>query len=115
MTDVVTRLVVRGDGSLAVLDQFENKMEAAGKATDRATGAVANYEARMAKARAAMEAGNAISTQTIARRSAEQRAFDGLASPKPLDHQPRIDFRRPRRAAFCFGAPNVERHPHDQS
>ncbi|MHA6731747.1 phage tail length tape measure family protein [Devosia sp. A369] len=104
MTDVVTRLVVRGDGSLAVLDQFENKMEAAGKATDRATGAVTNYEARMAKARAAMEAGNAISTQTVARRSAEQRAFDGLASSVDKSYGLRIRLEREAERAAVSAA-----------
>jgi hypothetical protein len=104
MTDVVTRLVVRGDGSLAVLDQFENKMEAAGKATDRATGAVANYEARMAKARAAMEAGNVISTQTVARRSAEQRAFDGLASSVDKSYGLRIRLEREAERAAVSAA-----------
>lgn len=104
MTDVVTRLVVRGDGSLSVLDQFENKMEAAGKATDRATGAVANYEARMARARAAMEAGNAISTQTVARRSAEQRAFDGLASSVDRSYGLRIRLEREAERAAVSAA-----------
>lgn len=104
MTDVVTRLIVRGDGSLAVLDQFENKMEAAGKATDRATGAVANYEARMAKARAAMEAGNAISTQTVARRSAEQRAFEGLASSVDKSFALRIRLEREAERAAVSAA-----------
>lgn len=75
-TQPVTELTVRADGALAVLDRFEDKMEAAGAATDLTTGAVADFERRMETARKAIERGNAITTQSIERKSAEQRAWD---------------------------------------
>lgn len=104
MTDVVTKLEVRADGSLAVLDQFEKKMTDAGKATDRSTGSVASFEARMAKARAAMEAGNAIATQTVTRRSAEQRAFDTLAASVDKSYGLRIRLEREAERAAVSAA-----------
>ncbi|KRA42091.1 phage tail length tape measure family protein [Devosia sp. Root635] len=76
MTDVVTRLVVRADGSLATLDRFEKGMSDAGKATDYTSGAVASFEARMEAARQAIERGNAVATQTVARKSQEERAWE---------------------------------------
>lgn len=80
MTDVVTRLVVRADGSLATLGQFEKGMEGAGKATDYASGAVASFEKRMAAAKAATEQGLAVSTQSVARKSQEERAWEKWSS-----------------------------------
>jgi len=76
MTDQVTRLVIRADGALLALGQYERGMEEAGKATDYTTGALADFERRMEVARAAMERGNAVSTQTVARKSAEERAWE---------------------------------------
>lgn len=104
MTDVVTKLIVRADGSLSVLDQFEQKMVDAGKATDRSTGSVASFEARMAKARAAMEAGNRISTESVARRSAEQRAFDTLAASVDKSYGLRIRLEREAERASASAA-----------
>jgi len=104
MTDQVTRLIVRADGALAVLDQFEQKMSDAGKATDRSTGSVANFEARMAKARAAMDAGNKIATETVARRSAEQRAYDSLAASVDKSYSLRIRLEREAERAAVSAA-----------
>lgn len=104
MTEVVTTLITRADGSIPVLDQFEQKMEAAGKATDRTQGAVASFELRMAKARAAMEAGNAVATESIARRSAEQRAFDNLASSVDKSYGLRIRLEREAERASASAA-----------
>lgn len=104
MTEVVTRLVIRADGSMAVLDQFEKKMVDAGKATDRSTGSVASFEARMAKARAAMEAGNRIATESVARRSAEQRAFDNLAASVDKSYGLRIRLEREAERASAAAA-----------
>lgn len=109
MTDVPTRLIVRADGALQVLDQFERKMGDAGKATDRAQGAVASFEARMVAARKAIEAGNAVSTQTVARRSAEQRAYDNLASSvdKSVALRIRLEREAERAAVAAANAVNM--------
>lgn len=76
MTQAVTELIVRGDGALATLDKFDDKMVAAGQATDRSTGAVARYNAAMAQMSAAQEKGLAITTQKVERQTAEQRAME---------------------------------------
>lgn len=76
MTEQVTRLVVRADGAVAVLDSFERGMSDAGRATDYTSGAVASFEKRMAAATQAIERGNAVATQTVARKSAEERAWE---------------------------------------
>jgi hypothetical protein len=76
MTQAVTELVVRGDGAIATLDKFSGKMEAAGSATDRSTGAVDAYNAAMAKATVAQERGLAVTTQRVERITAEQRALE---------------------------------------
>lgn len=76
MTQAVTELIVRGDGALAVLNQFETDMENSGIAAERTTGAVANFEARIAKATAQIAANNAVTTQSIERRTTEQRVLE---------------------------------------
>ena len=76
----VTELIVRGDGAIATLDRFEDKMEAAGAATDRSTGAVDAYRAAMAKASAAQEKGLAVTTQSVERMSREQRQWENLGA-----------------------------------
>ena len=76
MPQAVTELIVRGDGALQVLDRFEKGMEASGQATERTTGAVASFEQRMAKAAEQIAKGNALTTQSIERRTAEQRALE---------------------------------------
>lgn len=96
MTDVVTRLVVRADGSLAVLDQFGNKMEAAGQAADVATGGVARFEAAQKRMMDAQQRGLAITTENIARRTKEQRVFEQAASS--IDRQFALRIRLEREA-----------------
>lgn len=80
MTDVVTRLVVRADGSLAVLDQFGKKMSDAGQAADMATGGVARFEAAQRRMQEAQQRGLAVTTENIARKTREQRVFEQAAS-----------------------------------
>jgi hypothetical protein len=94
MTDVVTRLVVRADGSLAVLDQFGKKMSDAGAAADRATGGVARYEAAQRKMQEAQQRGLAISTESIARKTREQRVFEQAASSIDKNYALRIRLER---------------------
>ena len=102
MTDVVTRLVIRADGSLATLDRFEKGMGDAGKATDYASGAVTSFEKRMAAARTAMERGNAIATETVARKSAEQRAWERWSAT--VDKTTALRIRLEREAAQASAA-----------
>lgn len=102
MTDVVTRLIVRADGSLATLDQFEKGMGDAGKATDYASGAVASFEKRMEAARAATERGLAVSTQTVARKSQEERAWEKWSST--VDRTTGLRIRLEREAATAAAA-----------
>lgn len=97
MAQAVTELVVRGDGALAVLDRFERGMEDAGTATDRTTGAVADFERRMEAARVAIERGNAITTQSIERKTAEQRAWDKWSAT--VDRAQALRIRLEREAA----------------
>lgn len=97
MSDVVTRLVVRADGSLATLDQFERGMQGAGQATDYASGAVADFERRMDAARAAIERGNAVSTQSVARKTAEERAWEKWSAT--VDRTTALRIRLEREAA----------------
>lgn len=72
----VTELVVSADGALATLDRYEDKMEAAGRATTQSTGALDRFNVAMQRARDAQEKGLAIQTESIQRRSAEQRALE---------------------------------------
>lgn len=103
MTDVVTRLVVRSDGSFAVLDQFEQKMSDAGQAADMATGGVARFEAAQKKLHAATQAGLAISTESVARRTKEQRVFEQAASAIDKSYALRIRLEREaERSAVAF-------------
>lgn len=97
MPEVVTRLVVAADGSLRTLDQFEQGMEQAGRATDYTTGAVTDFQRRMDAARAAMERGNAITTQTVQRKSAEQRAWETWSAT--VDRTTALRIRLEREAA----------------
>jgi hypothetical protein len=97
MAQTVTELVVRGDGALAVLDRFEQGMENAGRATDQTTGAVADFERRMASARAAIERGNSVTTQSIERKTAEQRAWDRWSAT--VDKSTALRIRLEREAA----------------
>ena len=83
MTQAVTELVVRGDGALAVLGQYEAAMDRAGGAADRlnqaeirSTGGLKSFEATMIKFNAAQEKNLAITTQKIDSVSREQRAFE---------------------------------------
>lgn len=76
MTQVVTELVVRADGSLATLKQYEQGMQSAGRSTEQSTGAIDRYNAAMAKFEAAQRQGLAITTQRVERVSAEQRAME---------------------------------------
>jgi regulator of replication initiation timing len=94
MTDVVTRLIVRADGSLAVLDQFGKKMSDAGAAADRATGGVARYEAAQRKMQDAQQRGLAVTTESIARRTKEQRVFEQSASAIDKQYALRIRLER---------------------
>jgi len=80
MSEVVTKLTIMADGSLRVLDAFEKGMEEAGRATDYTTGAVADFERRMARAAEQIAKGNAVTTQSIARKTAEQRAYERWSS-----------------------------------
>ncbi|WP_210246866.1 phage tail length tape measure family protein [Devosia ginsengisoli] len=80
MTDVVTRLIVRADGSLATLDQFGKKMSDAGQAADMATGGVARFEAAQKRMQDAQQRGLAVTTESVARRTKEQRVFEQAAS-----------------------------------
>lgn len=94
MTDVVTRLIVRADGSLAVLDQFGKKMSDAGQAADMATGGLARFEAAQKRMQAAQQAGLAITTENIARRTKEQRVFEQAASSIDKNYAMRIRLER---------------------
>src|SRR5690606_19984532 len=94
MTDVVTRLVVRADGSLAVLDQFGKKMSDAGQAADMATGGVARYEAAQRKMQEAQQRGLAVSTESAARRTKEQRVCEQAASSIDKNFALRIRLQR---------------------
>ncbi|MHA6690601.1 phage tail length tape measure family protein [Devosia sp. A449] len=96
MTDVVTRLVVRADGSLVPLDQFGKKMSDAGQAADMATGGVARFEAAQKKMQEAQSRGLAVSTESVARRSKEQRVFEQAASS--IDKQFALRIRLEREA-----------------
>lgn len=104
MTQAVTELIVRGDGALAVLDRFEDKMAAAGVATDVTTGAVADFERRMETARQAIERGNAITTQSIERKTAEQRAWDRWSGTVDKAHALRIRLEREAQQASVAAA-----------
>lgn len=94
MTEAVTELVVRGDGALAVLDRYEDKMTDAGQATDRSTGAIDRYNAAMAKFAAAQQQGISISTQSVARRTAEERAMERWEATLSKTSRLEIQFRR---------------------
>lgn len=94
MTDVVTRLVVRADGSLAVLDQFGKKMSDAGAAADRATGGVDRFEAAQRKLQEAQQRGLAITTESVVRRTKEQRVFEQAASAIDKTYALRIRLER---------------------
>lgn len=102
MTDVVTRLIVRADGSLATLDRFEKGMGDAGRATDYASGAVASFEKRMEAARAATERGLAVSTQSVARKSQEERAWEKWSAT--VDRTTGLRIRLEREAATAAAA-----------
>lgn len=102
MTDTVTRLIVRADGSLATLDRFEKGMGNAGKATDYASGAVASFEKRMEAARAATERGLAVSTQSVARKSQEERAWEKWSAT--VDRTSGLRIRLEREAATAAAA-----------
>ncbi|NGP18925.1 phage tail length tape measure family protein [Devosia aurantiaca] len=97
MTQAITELVVRGDGALAALDRFEASMEKAGIATEHSTGAIADFERRMAAARSAIERGNAITTESVARKTAEQRAWDKWSAT--VDRTSALRLRLEREAA----------------
>jgi len=94
MTEAVTELVVRGDGALGVLDRFEDKMIDAGQATDRSTGAIDRYNAAMAKFAAAQEQGIAITTQSVTRRTAEERAMERWQATLSKTHRLEAQLRR---------------------
>lgn len=94
MTEAVTELVVRGDGALAVLDRYEDKMTDAGQATERSTGAIDRYNAAMAKFAAAQQQGLAITTQSVARRTAEERAMDRWQATLSKTAKLEVQFRR---------------------
>lgn len=94
MTQAVTELVVRGDGALATLDRFEDKMLDAGQATERSTGAIDQYNAAMARYAAAQEKGLAITTQSVARRSAEERAMERWQATLSKTARLEVQFRR---------------------
>ena len=80
MTTVTTQLVVDASGALRVLDGFEQGMENAGKATEYASGAVADYEKRMAAANERIAKGQALTTQRVENISKEQRDWQSLGA-----------------------------------
>lgn len=97
MSEAVTRLIVDADGALRTLDAFEHGMEAAGKASANATGAVSSFEKSMAALNDKRERGLAVTTQSIERISKEQRVYQNYAAQ--LDPVYKLRIRLEREAA----------------
>jgi len=102
--EVVTKLEVAADGALRDLDRFEKGMLDAGKATDYTSGAVAEFEARLAKARKAIQLGNAVTTESVARKSSEQRAWEKWAGTVDRTQALRIRLEREAQQAAVAAA-----------
>lgn len=94
MTQAVTELVVDGSGALSVLGQYEKGMERAGEATQQSTGALDRYNKAMDEFQAAQEKGLAITTQSVTRRTAEQRAMERWQAQLSQQHRLEIQLRR---------------------
>lgn len=104
MVDTVTRLIVDANNALRVLDGFEQAMEGAGKATEYTSGAVADYEKRMAAANERIAKGQALTIQRVAKLSDEEYAMRRLHASVDSVYKLRFDLERKAQRAAADAA-----------
>jgi uncharacterized protein (TIGR02594 family) len=85
MTEAVTKLVVDGNAAFQVLEKVKTGFQSVGQASDKATAAIADFDAHMVKYNQQIAAGERLTTITAEKITREQRKFDALiAKSGPL-------------------------------